>query len=141
VQVRISGRVAHDARTNVAVYRLRGPELDRLRPLTYAPTGGPVSGREVYVLGFGATARSAAVQPGYIVSTADAAGFFSHDCRTGAGNAGGPIIDLMTGAVVGVHWGAAGATSDSGPGVKRGVSSAVLARLPGVGPRVREGGK
>ena len=135
VRVRISGRVSHDAKTNVAVYRLaKGPELDRLRPLQYNPSG-PIYSRAVYVLGFGATARYAAVQPGYIVSTPDPEGFFSHDCRTSAGNSGAPIIDLMTGAVVGVHWGAMGANSESGPGVKRGVSSAVIARLSGVGPR------
>jgi hypothetical protein len=123
--------LAFDERTNIAVFRLASAiGLDRRRPLKISDTGEMSPGRAIYALGFGGT-RGLGATPGYIVSMTDKDGFFNHDCQTTAGTSGAPIVDLASGVVIGIHWGATGNTAGGGPGIKRGVSSAVLASFVG----------
>jgi len=54
-----------------------------------------------------------AVMPGEVTEVDPSGSSFSYDCWTLAGSAGGPVVDLETGAVIGIHYGG------TPPGAKR----------------------
>jgi hypothetical protein len=123
--------MAYHKKTSLAIYKLSPDSvLNTLRPIPVDTTPLEMAvGRPIYVLGRGDGVHT--IQPGYIVSAPDADGFFNHDCQTVPGNAGAPILDLATGRVIGVHWGASRPVKGGGPGIKRSVTTAVLDKYLG----------
>lgn len=117
--------IGHDRKTDVALFRIEAPPGTFSRPLQLDFTPPKVAAR-VYIIGYPIGAgREKRIQPGYVVSVGPD-GSFTHDGLTAAGNSGSPVIDLATGKVIGVHWGAVGPRS--GPDLKRATSLAAVAK-------------
>jgi len=75
---------------------------------------------------FARTAGEKQVMPGAVVRASEGAATFEYECFTPAGTGGGPVIDLETGTVVGMHVAALPAVDGRTRGVA--VSLSPLAR-------------
>jgi len=69
-----------------------------------------------------------AILPGEITAVDELGSSFTYDCWTLAGSAGGPVVDLETGAIIGIHYGGAHASAAKKLGV--GVPLSFFARDP-----------
>jgi hypothetical protein len=122
------GVVAMQASLRLALLRVapvsRDGSLSLPKPLALAqgePGSGVIEGRLVYVAGYpaqdprvdptviqqalGQTYDVKRLQPGELLAPPPSPYLVHHDCFTTGGNGGAPLIDLASGAVIGLHHG------------------------------------
>jgi len=120
VEVRITGVLAVDEKSHLALLTVEDAE-GLPEPLTVGaiPDGEEPVGRPVYVVSYpmpdvraGASPLARVfsdapgtkrLQPGEILGASPEGDQLYHDCLTGPGSGGGPLVDLETGQVLGVH--------------------------------------